>query len=140
MSDEPSANGETVAPKQYDWPWRMIVRGAFQDAWSTAPQAEKNDVFAAWQELHVKWQELGARLIVTLDDELSMAGQPRARLWNFYSVWEIPDPALTYELTSLYRVEDPSVIRLDKYFSIELLVGKPIRGLERAVGGTQPAT
>lgn len=117
-----------------DWPWRLIVRGAFQDAWSMAPQDEKDRVFDAWKQAHVKWVELGARPIVTIDDELSMVGQPRARLWNFYSVWEIPDPALVYELMNAFRVEDPGVIRLDRYFSIETVVGKPIVGLERALG------
>jgi hypothetical protein len=129
-----------MADRRYDWPWRMIVRGAFQNAWSIASQEEKNAVFDAWKQVHLQWQELGCRLIATLDDELSMAGQPRARMWNFYSVWEIPDPAIAYDLTSLFRVEDPAVIRLDKYFSIELVVGKPIGGLERALGATQPAT
>lgn len=117
-----------------DWPWRLIVRGAFQNAWSVAPQEEKNRVFEAWKQAHLAWMDLGARPIVTIDDELSMVGQPRARMWNFYSVWEIPDPALVYDLMNLFRVEDPGVIRLDRYFSIETVVGKPIVGLERALG------
>jgi hypothetical protein len=117
-----------------DWPWRLIVRGAFQDAWSVAPQEEKDRVFQAWMDVHRAWVDLGARPIATIDDELSMVGQPRARLWNFYSIWEIPDPALVYELMNLFRVEDPGVIRLDRYFSIETVVGKPIVSLERTLG------
>jgi len=113
----------------------MIVRGAFQDAWSTASQDEKNQVFHAWIETHRRWQELGCRLIVSIDDELNMVGQPGARLWNFYSVWEIPDPALTYDLLNLFRIEDPGAIRLDRYFRVETVVGKPIVSLERELGG-----
>jgi hypothetical protein len=121
-------------------PWRMIVRGAFQDAWSTASQAEKDDVFQAWMDTHKQWQASGCRLIATLDDELNMVGQPGARLWNFYSVWEIPDPALTLELLNLFRTEDASAIRLDRYFRLELVVGKPIVSLEAALGGCVQAT
>lgn len=120
-------------------PWRMIVRGAFQDAWSMADQAEKNRVFDALKSTFTAWNDHGCILVATLDDELSMVGQPGSRLWNFYSIWEIPDPKLSYDLLNLFRIEDPEVIRLDKYFRIEVVVGKPILGIERAVG-LQPAT
>lgn len=120
----------------YPWPWRMIVRGAFQDAWSVADQGEKNEVFAALKAAYGEWIDLGCTLVATLDDELSMVGQPGARIWNFYSIWEIPDPAIVYELMNVFRVEDPEVIRLDRYFKLETVVGKPIVGIEHAVGLT----
>lgn len=120
--------------------WRMIVRGAFQDAWSTATQAEKDDVFHAWIDIHREWQELGCRLVGTLDDELSMVGQPGARLWNFYSLWEIPSPGITLQLLNPFRTEEPGRIRLDRYFRFELVVGPPIVSMERALGGPVPAT
>ena len=122
-----------MAPTERPWPWRMIVRGGFQDAWSQAPQAEKNEVFAAWIAAQRGWVELGCRLISTLDDELNMVGQPRGRLWNFYSLWEIPDPGIVYDLLNPFRTEAEGVIRLDRYFSIETVVGKPINSLERAL-------
>ncbi len=121
-------------------PWRIEVRGAFQDPWSTATQQEKDDVFAEWIAIHREWQERGCRLIATLDDELSMVGQPGARLWNFYSIWEIPDPALTLDLLNPFRTEDPAAIRLDRYLRFEVVVGKPITSLERHLGGPLPAT
>ena len=99
-----------------------------------APQEEKNEVFQAWVAAHEQWKELGCRLIATLDDELNMVGQPAARLWNFYSVWEIPEPSIVYDLLNLFRVEDPEVIRLDRYFAIETVVGKPVVSLERRLG------
>ena len=123
-----------------DKPWRMIVRGAFQDPWSTASQQEKDDVFEEWMAIHKTWQEKGCRLIVTLDDELNMVGQPGARLWNFYTIWEIPDPKITYELLNEFRTEDPGRVRLDRYFRLETVVGPPITSLERALGGPQQAT
>lgn len=118
----------------------MIVRGAFQDAWSTATQQEKNDVFHAWVEIHKDWQTKGCRLIATLDDEVNMVGQPGARLWNFYSIWEIPSPEVTLELLNPFRTEDTNVIRLDRFFRFELVVGPPIGSLERALGGPERAT
>ena len=122
----------------YPWPWRMIVRGAFQDAWSVAEQSEKNEVFQALKDAYASWVDRGCSLVATLDDELSMVGQPGSRLWNFYSIWEIPDPAVVYELMNDFRVEDPSAIRLDRYFRLETVVGKPIVGIEHAVGINAP--
>ena len=116
------------------WPWRLVVRGAFQDGWLLADQAEKNEVFRTWIEIHHEWEKLGCKLISTLDDELSMVGQPGARLWNFYSLWEIPDPGVVYDLMTLFRVEEAGKIRIDKYFRFETVVGKPIVSLERALG------
>jgi hypothetical protein len=121
-------------------PWRMEVRGAFQDPWSTATQQEKDDVFEEWIAIHRDWQKRGCRLIATLDDELNMVGQPGARLWNFYSIWEVPDPAITLDLLNAFRIEDPNRIRLDRYFRFEVVVGRPITSLERQLGGPQPAT
>lgn len=125
---------------QRPWPWRMIVRGAFQDGWSLASQEEKNGVFRRWIDVHKEWQTMGCRLIVTVDDELNMVGQPGARLWNFYHIWEIPDPGIVYDLLNLFRSERPGEIRLDRYFRLETVVGKPIVGLERGLGGLVQAT
>jgi hypothetical protein len=124
-----------VAEKSRPWPWRLIVRGAFQDGWSLADQAEKNEVFGTWIEIHREWEKLGCKLIATVDDELSMVGQPGGRLWNFYSLWEIPEPGIVYDLLTMFRVEEPGRIRIDRYFRFETVVGKPIVSMERALLG-----
>ncbi len=117
------------------WPWRLIVRGAFQDGWSLADQSEKNQVFREWIEIHKKWEDMGCRLIATVDDELSMVGQPGSRLWNFYSLWEIPEPGIVYDLLNFFRTEETGKLRLDKYFRFETVVGKPIVSMEKALLG-----
>lgn len=124
-----------MAEKARPWPWRLIVRGAFQDGWSLADQAEKDQVFKEWIEIHKEWQGLGCRLIATVDDELSMVGQPGSRLWNFYSLWEIPEPGIVYDLLNFFRTEQPGKLRLDKYFRFETVVGKPIVSMEKALLG-----
>ena len=124
------------------WPWRLIVRGAFQDGWLLAEQEEKNRVFRAWLEIHHEWEALGCRLIATVDDELSMVGAPGGRLWNFYSLWEIPGPDVVYDLLNFFRREEG--IRFDRYFRFETVVGKPIVSMERellgGIAGATPAT
>jgi hypothetical protein len=127
-----------VAEKTRPWPWRLIVRGAFQDGWSLADQGEKDQVFREWIEIHKEWQALGCKLIATVDDELSMVGQPGGRLWNFYSLWEIPEPGIVYDLLNFFRTEEEGRLRLDKYFRFETLVGKPIVSMEKALLGGIP--
>jgi hypothetical protein len=124
-----------MTEKTRTWPWRLIVRGAFQDGWSLADQAEKDLAFHEWSEIHKEWQALGCRLIATVDDELSMVGQPGARLWNFYSLWEIPEPGIVYDLLNFFRTEEPGRLRLDRYFRFETVVGKPIVSMEKALLG-----
>ena len=73
--------------------------------------------------------------IATVDDELSMVGQPGSRLWNFYSLWEIPEPGIVYDLLNFFRTEETGKLRLDKYFRFETVVGKPIVSMEKALLG-----
>lgn len=127
--------------KNRPWPWRMIVRGAFQDGWLLASQEEKNEVFRQWIQAHARWKQHGCRLIATLDDELNLVGAPGQKGANFYSIWEIPSPDVTYDLLNEFRAQgDADRIRLDKYLRLETIVGKPIVGLERGVGGPQMAS
>lgn len=129
-----------MTERERPWPWRLIVRGGFRSGWLLATQAEKNEVFQSWIKVHEQWKQMGCRLLATLDDELSMVGEPGARVWNFYSVWEIPEPSIVYDLLNLFRLEDPDVVRLDRYFSIETVVGKPVVSLERHLGWPQQAS
>lgn len=121
------------------WPWRLMVRGAFQDGWCQASDEERQRVFVEWIEAHKLWQEMGCRLIATVDDEANMTGTPGGRMWNFHTIWEIPDPRLVYDLLKIMRVTQPSGMRFDRYFRFEAIVSKPIIGLERGLGGTAKA-
>ncbi len=113
--------------------WTMIVRGAFQEGWTLAPQEEKDEVFDYWTDLSTKWVEMGAELVATLDDELAMTGQPGLRQWNFYKIYRIPSLDMIKPMLDMYRYPPEGEIRLDKYFRFEVVVGKPIGGVERKV-------
>jgi len=118
--------------------WTAIVRGAFQEGWTQADQAEKDEVFRYWVDVHEKWAEMDVRMLATLDDELAMSGLPGARLWNFYEVYKIPRLDIVKEMLDMYRYPPEGEIRLDKYFRFEVVVGRPIRSLERKMGLLPP--
>lgn len=121
------------------WPWRMIVQGWFEDAWWQATDEERQVAYEGWIGLHRQWQQLGARLICTIDDELNLVGRPRGGGWSFYTIWEIPTPALTYELLTMLHTPLRSGHKLTSYFSLQTVVGKPIISMERDLGGPQQA-
>ena len=113
-------------------PWRAIVRGAFLTGWTDAPQTEKDSVFKEYLDIHQRWvSEFGVKFITSLDDELMMVGSPGGRMWNFYEVYEIPDPAIVKKMLDLFRYPPDGHMRLDKYFRLEVVVGHPIGSLER---------
>jgi hypothetical protein len=120
------------------WPWRMLLSGNFETAWRTAAHEEREQAYVRLITLHRRWQNMGARLICTIDN-LGNAGQPPAGEANFYSVWEIPSPAIVQELIDPFWHGDGD-LPLTAHFSVRLTVGKPIISMERDLGGTETAT
>lgn len=124
----------------WKWQWRMIVRGWFRESWIDATPALRDEIFAAWLDLHRGWQERGCRLILTMDD-VSAVGRTTDARANFYSVWEIPGPEVVRELlTPVWDEEGTGSLRLAEYFALETVVGKPILTMESALGGALQAT
>ena len=122
------------------WRWRMIVRGWFRESWIDASPEKRDEIFAAWIDVHRRWQTKGCRLIMTMDDISTVGHTPGTRC-NFYSVWEIPEPAIVRELLNPVWDEDGvEQTRLAEYFALETVVGKPILTMERELGGPQTAT
>ena len=75
------------------WPWRLMVRGAFQDGWCQATDEVRQQVFLEWIEAHKQWQAVGCRLIVTVDDEANMTGTPGGAALEFLQYLGNPGPA-----------------------------------------------
>jgi hypothetical protein len=118
----------------------MVVRGTFSQAWIEAGEAERREVFEAWTGAHRAWQEMGCRLIFTMDDVLK-TGQQLDGSSNFYTVWEIPDPSVLHELTAPFgRESGPGGVPLGRYFALDVAIGKPIVSMEKALGGPHRAT
>ena len=123
-----------------EWRWRMIVRGWFRESWIDASQTRRDEIFRTWIDVHQRWQTKDCRLILTMDD-ISSVGQTPGTRCNFYTVWEIPDPAIVRELLNpIWDEEGIEPLRLAEYFAIETVVGKPILTMETQLGGPQTAT
>ncbi len=106
-------------------PIRIMMCGNASSAWYEEDETVKSEqVLPAFIECFRKMkEELGARCITTFDDDLFMVGVPRSRPWSFYLVYEVPNIAVVNSMVNLFRMHIQGV-RLDKYFSIEALIGR----------------
>jgi hypothetical protein len=116
----------------------MLVSGSFEDSWRSASHEEREHVYVRLVELHRHWQAQGATLVCTMDN-LDTAGRPAPGGANFYSIWEIPSPALIHDFVEPFW-HGENEMPLTTHFSIRVTLGKPIISLERDLGGVQRAT
>ena len=71
---------------------RAILLGAMTSAYyDIATDEERERVIAPLPELVEEWQELGARVVATLDDDLFMVGEPGSSRFTFYLMFEVDD-------------------------------------------------
>lgn len=118
----------------------MIVRGWFRETWIDASPPLRDEIFDAWLDVHRRWQDLGCRLVLTMDD-ISAVGRPAGARCNFYSVWEIPNPEVVRALLEpMWDESGQESLRLAEYFVLETVVGKPILTMETELGGPLRAT
>ena len=113
-------------------PWRMLLKGAFEDGWLMSEQDEKDRVFRYWIDCLRKWTDHGAAFISSLDSEMLHVGEAVNGAWNFYLVFQIPEPGVAKELLDYFRYPKDGGPRLDKYFRFEAVVGHPVGSVDRA--------
>lgn len=114
----------TYEPPRFAPPYRVLVLAAATRGWYDASSGERSEVvlprLSAWL---ARWEELGARLLSSFDDDLFMAGEPGAPDFSIYLCYEIETldvvPAMMQEVR-----EDVDGARLDRWFRFEARVGR----------------
>ncbi|QBI20424.1 hypothetical protein ER308_13180 [Egibacter rhizosphaerae] len=105
-------------------PLRVLVLGSAEPSWYTADDTLRQErVVPALTACFARWQEWGADLLATFDDDLLMVGNPRSRDTSFYLLYEVDDLELVTAMLNLPRQELEGV-RLDRYFRFEALLGR----------------
>lgn len=113
--------------------WRMLLMGAFQDGWLLADQEEKDRIFAHWIEMQKNWSKHGCRYVCAVDNELLLVGEAPAGNWNFFEVWEIPEPSVAKDLLDYFRYPKDGGPRLDRYFRFQAVIGNPIESIDETL-------
>jgi hypothetical protein len=109
---------------------RAILLGAMTSAWyEIATDEERAKVIGRFRKLMEEWQELGARVLATVDDDLFMVGEPWSQGTTFYLTFEVDDPQVVIDM--IQRLREPvDGIRMDRYARFEARVGRPFFLLE----------
>jgi hypothetical protein len=111
-------------------PKRAILLGSMTSAYyDIVADDERARVIDRFRQLMEEWQDLGARVVATLDDDLFMVGEPAVSRFTFYLMFEIDDPHVVVEM--IQRVREPvGGVRMDRYVRFEAHIGRPFFLLE----------
>jgi hypothetical protein len=120
---------EFVAPK-VPQPYRVLLLGAAVDGWFTASDEERREkVLPRFKQVLLEWEEMGARYIASLDDDLFMVGPPGSPDFTWYLLFDVPTLDVLATMIQAVR-QSVNEVRLDKYIRIEGKIGRPFFLLE----------
>ncbi|HRJ68835.1 MAG TPA: hypothetical protein PK812_04430 [Beijerinckiaceae bacterium] len=106
-------------------PLRVLILGASGPGWYAASQQERAErILPRLAAVFAAWTALGARLIVTLDDDLLKVGQPADHDHTWYLVYDVPDLQTVSTMLHQFRLEVDGA-RLDRWFRLEAKVCRP---------------
>lgn len=111
-------------------PYRVILLGAATEGWFAASDEERREkVLPRFREMIAEWDQLGAKCLATLDDDLFMVGQPGAPDFTWYLIFEVPSlESLAAMIQCVRRTVNGT--RLDRYIRIEGRLGRAFFLLE----------
>jgi hypothetical protein len=109
---------------------RVLFLGAMTSAWYEASEDDRRErILPRFKGLVQEWQDLGARTVATLDDDLLMVGQPVSTGYTFFLMFEVERLETAVEM--IQRIREPvDGVRMDAYARFEARVGRPFFLLE----------
>lgn len=111
-------------------PLRVVILGAATEGWYQASAEDRRDrILPRIKGMFAEWQDLGARVLATMDDDLFMVGQPTGQCWSWYLVFDVPDAGTVAAMIDAARAEVNGV-RLDRCIRLEARIGRPFFLLE----------
>jgi hypothetical protein len=100
--------------------------GSLQPGYYTAStDARRDAILPSMKALLDGWEELGARLIGSFDDDLFIVGPPASVDFSIYVLFEIPTLDILVQMLQQVR-EVTAGVRLDEYIRFEARVGRPL--------------
>jgi hypothetical protein len=105
-------------------PHRVLLLVAAGPGWYQAEDAAaRQRVLTRLQAFFDGWQDGGARLIGSFDDDYFVVGQPSSLGWSIFVLYEVPSLDLVVERINSTR-EEVDGERLDRAFRMEVRVGR----------------
>ncbi len=112
-------------PPEVPKPYRAILLGAATQGWFQASDKERREkVLPRFKGMIEEWQNMGAKALATVDDDLFMVGEPGAPDFTWYLIFEIPSLEVFAAMIQCVR-KTVNGTRLDRYIRIEGRLGRP---------------
>ncbi len=106
-------------------PYRVMVAGSATDAYFAAPEDERQGrALRRFREILAEWEQLGARVVASLCDDVFQVGPTTAPRWAWYLLFDVDDLDVAAAMIQATR-EPVDGVRGDAYFRFELRVGRP---------------
>ena len=113
-------------------PLRVLLLGASGPGWYAASQDERRAlILPRLTAVCARWLTMGARLVVSLDDDILKVGQPPGDDATWYLVYDVPDLQTVSDMLHLFRLEEDGA-RLDRWFRLEAKICRPFFPAEPA--------
>jgi hypothetical protein len=118
-------------PPEFDPPYRVMLFAAAAHGWYQAPDRDVRErILARLRGFFQEWEEAGARLLYSFDDDYFVTGQPSSLDYSIYVQYEVDD--LGVVARQIQRVRDEvDGIRLDQSFRMEARIGRPLFLLDK---------
>jgi hypothetical protein len=101
-------------------PHRIMVAGAGLEAFFAASDEEKNQrAMPRFKQILSEWEELGARVVASMCDEVFQVGPTESPRWAWYLLFDVDDLDIAAAMIQATRQQVDGV-RGDSYFRFEL--------------------
>jgi hypothetical protein len=118
-------------PPAFEPPYRVMLFAAAAQGWyQAADDAERKLILKALGAFFDEWEERGARLLYSFDDDYFVTGQPSSLDYAIYVQYEVDSLDVIAGMIQRVR-EEVDGIRLDRSFRMEARVGRPLFLLDR---------
>jgi len=87
-------------------------------------------VVARMRRFFREWEERGATLLASVDDDYFLVGQPTSLEYTIFVIYDVPSLDLVADLIQSVR-EEVDGVRLDRYFRFEARVGRQLFVVDR---------
>ena len=118
-------------PPAFQPPYRVMLFASAAHGWyQAADDAERERILTRLSAFFDEWEERGARLLYSFDDDYFVTGQPSSLDYSIYVQYELDSLDVVAAMIQRVR-EEVDGVRLDRSFRMEARVGRPLFLLDR---------
>lgn len=106
-------------------PYRVMIAGSATETFFAASETERGErAMRRFREILAEWEQLGARVVASLCDDVFQVGTTEPPRWAWYLLFDVDDLDVAAAMIQSTR-ESVDGVRGDTYFRFELRVGRP---------------